>query len=205
MATFEVNIFGTSHDDLDSGTGDAKFEFVLHIIEVTADEPITDFDMFIEYYAYPWDVPPNSFGRVISLNGGGITDRFTNNTPQVIHLDTMAPTTSPTLEADCFLNPSGGASCPNPEDIRIFSMAHQVLRDMPAGTGFDTDETDMVNVNTTIASLPVNILIVADGCRYSSGSSAAVNIYKDYGAAGGLYGGSTDTKRIGEDEIIIVN
>lgn len=207
MAEFQVNIFGTSNDDLDGSNGNGFIrEFVLNIISVTSDITVTDFDMFIEYYAFPWDLIPSG-GRATAINTGGVSGRITNVRPQIIHLDNMSPVTFPSLENDCVLNPSGGGSCPNPSDIRIFSMAHGVPVDA-SPSGYDSNETDMEDVTPQLAILPVEIIIVADGCRYSSVGGSTINIYKDYFSATPLFGGALlnpDNKVIGQDEIIIVN
>lgn len=205
MAEFRLNIFGTTNDDLDgsSGTG-FKREFVLHIISVTSDISVTDFDMFLQYYAYPWDLIPSG-GRASNMNGGALVDRIPNVRPQVIHLDTASPVVFPTLESDCTTFPSGGGLCPNPEDIRIFSMAHGVPIDGSA-SGYDNNETDMEDVDLITATLQIDVTIIADSCRYTGIGN--VNIYKGYNLSGGLYGGSgvgnPDNKVIGEDEIIII-
>jgi hypothetical protein len=205
MAEFRLNIFGTTNDDLDGSSGSGfKREFVLHIISVTSDISVTNFDMFLQYYAYPWDLIPLG-GRASNVNGGALVDRIPNSRPQVIHLDTMSPSVFPTLEADCITFPAGGGSCPNPEDIRIFSMAHGVPIDA-SPSGYDSDETNMEDINLELASLPVDITIIADNCRYSGNGN--INIYKDYSSAGDLFGGTTanpDSKVIGQDEIIIIN
>jgi hypothetical protein len=41
------------------------------------------------------------------------------------------------------------------------------------------------------AKLPVNITIIADGCRYSSEIGTTINIYTDYNTAEALCGGIT--------------
>ena len=207
MVTFSVNIFGTSNDDVDSGgaTNGTIREFILHVMQIESNTIISDFNMFIEFYAVPWDLVPSA-ARVRTING--VTpppnyERVLNGRKQVIHLNSMSPTSAPALISDCLTFPSGGGSCPNPEDIRLYSMVHGVPIDTGSGTGYDIAETDMYDDSITIAKLPVDIIIIADGCRYNS-SSAEVNIYKDYFSGGGLYGGSGDINIIGSDEKIII-
>jgi hypothetical protein len=48
----------------------------------------------------------------------------------------------------------------------------------------------MDDTNLIFAELPVNITIIADGCRYNSSMGTTINIYKAYNSAGGLFGGS---------------
>ena len=47
----------------------------------------------------------------------------------------MAPTVAPSLQFDCLANPSGGFSCPNPSNIRLYSVAHGIPIDLGSGTG----------------------------------------------------------------------
>jgi len=206
MAQFAVNIFGTTNDDVDGGiVSPFKKEFILHIIKVTSNIPITNFEMFIEFYAVPWDLVPSG-GRVIGINSGFVDGRYVNGRPQVIHIDTMTPIVLPSLQVDCQLFPNGGGNCPNPEDIRLFSMVHAVPVDA-SPSGYDINETDMEDVDLIIAELPVNILIIADGCRYQSTIGSAIKIYRDYFSSGALFGASTsnpDNKVIGQDEIIVI-
>ena len=42
----------------------------------------------------------------------------------------------------------------------------------------------------TLVIHPMNITIIADGCKYTSQIGTSVNIYKDYNASGNLFGGS---------------
>jgi hypothetical protein len=57
-------------------------------------------------------------------------------------------------------------------------------------TNYDTDYTDMYNFTTNADKLPVNITIIADGCRYSSAIGTTINIYQNYFGSAGLFGGS---------------
>lgn len=201
---FTINMFGTSNDDLDSGG--SNFEFILHVISIIPDSPVSNFDMFMKFFASSWEFSGGII-RATSVNGSGVDGRVTNNRPQVIHIDQLSPTTFPTLENDCILNPSGGGSCPNPEDIRIISQPHKIIIDAVSPTGYDVDETDAYNDSLVIAKMPVDIVIMADGCRYNSPLNAEFNIYRGYNSSGGLFGGQTnnpDNKIIGEDEIIVI-
>lgn len=195
MAQFDINIFGTSNDSLSLN----NFEFILHIIQVTPSISITDFVMIIEFYAASWDVVPSG-GRISPT--GGAPDRVLNGRPNYIVLTDYVPTTLPTLNSDCNTTPPAG-TCPNGVDIRLFSAAYKVPI---IGSGYDPNETDMIDGVGNIDQLPANFTIIADGCKYTG--SGNINIYNDYNNAGGLFGSSTSnpgSKVIGEDEIITIN
>ena len=200
FTTFDVNIFGTTHDDLDgSNTNGFSREFVIHVMQVECNQTITNFDMFIEFYAFPFVL-----SWFAGVNFPAIDNMFLNGRPQVIHLDSMTPNSPVALYPSCSTSPA--LPCPSPEDMRLFSMAFQVPITASA-TGYDTDITDMYNENTNIAKLPVNITIIADGCRYSSEIGTTINIYKDYFGSGNgaLFGGDTDIYPIGFNEKITIS
>lgn len=147
--TFKLNIFGaTNRNQIDNSLTQSYtyFLFNLHILQVEySDIVLTDFDMFIEYFAYPF--LPTFAGTVFSSVG---TQIVPNNTlgnrrgevprPQIIHLTATTPTSPIDLYNCGFapltqLPPNGlnpctqpivSSPCPNPEDFRLFSMSHYV-------------------------------------------------------------------------------
>jgi hypothetical protein len=176
FTTFDVNIFGTNH----SNPPPYDENFIIHVLQVECNQTITNFDMFIEFYAFPFFIP-----WFTSANSPTIDNMFLNGRPHVIHLDSMTPNSPVALYPSCNISPA--LPCPSPEDMRLFSMVFQTP---VVGFGYDTDITDMYNQDLIIAKLPVNITIIADGCRYSSEAGTEINIYRSYYASGGLFGGS---------------
>jgi hypothetical protein len=83
-------------------------------------------------------------GMVITNTGGSSTHSF-----QLLNL-------LETGVGSCILNPNGGGGCPNPDDIRLYSMAHYVPI---LGGGYKAEETDMYDLNTEIARLPIKVTI----------------------------------------------
>lgn len=177
MPYFDLNIFGTAHCQHD---GDL-FTFNLHILQVESDLTPTNFDMFIEFYAFPFnfdglnnsnqvgsqiicDYPtPNSTSQTAPLN-----NRFSVNRPQVIHLTGLTPN-NPIDLYDC--NPgqyftqfcsstqlslvnSLPTPCPPPGDIRLFSNTFCVPYD---GPGLDNNWTNMTNSSTGNKSFVPNV------------------------------------------------
>jgi hypothetical protein len=112
---------------------------------------------------------------------------FTNTRPQVIHLDTMTPNSVVDLYPSCTIP---APPCPSPSDMRLTSQTFQVPISTSSPTGYIQTVTDMDDTNLIFAELPVNITIIADGCRYNSSMGTTLNIYKAYNSAGGLFGGS---------------
>lgn len=189
FTTFDVNIFGTTHDDLDGSNSNGFIrEFVIHVLQVECNQTITNFDMFIEFYAFPWRATydTNTFTWIFRPNLPPIDNMFNNGRPQVIHLDSMTPASPVALYTTCAIPTP---PCPSPADMRLFSMVFQVPVTV-FGTGYDGDYTDMYNENEIITKLPVNITIIADNCRYSSEIGTTIDIYRGYNVSGGLFGGS---------------
>lgn len=202
MAYFDINIFGTTHTqhDLD------LFTFNLHILQVESDIVPTNFDMFIEFYAFPFNFKK---GTILSSFYNSSTspnprpelnNRFSVGKPQVIHITALTPSNVIDLY-DC--NPGQyytnsctpnqlstffplASPCPNPTDIRLFSGTFCVPTN---GGGLDDTWTDMTNSSTgnrnltpNVGSnfiLPLNITIIADGCRYLN-KKKTINIYNSY-------------------------
>lgn len=208
FTTFDVNIFGTTHDDLDGSNANGfSREFVIHVLQVECNQTIANFNMFIEFYAFPWKALGTSPSWFIAPNAATnpitIENMKTNGRPQVIHLDTMTPNSPVALYSSCTIP---APPCPSPADMRLFSMVFQVPV-TGSLTGYDEDYTDMYDENTNVAKLPVNITIVADDCRYSSEIGTTINIYKDYfgGGSGSLFGGASDIYPIGFNEKITIS
>lgn len=189
--TFDVNIFGTQNRNLDGSNANGFLrEFTLHVLQVECNQIISNFDMFIEFYAYPWgdgSTGPVSPSYLLTPNNGTMVNKFLNNKPQVIHIDSMTPISPVNLYPSCSISPA--APCPNPVDMRLFSMFFEAPIE-PTLTGYDTDETNMYNDGLLIAKLPVNITIIADGCKYNSEVNTEINIYRDYNTATALFGSS---------------
>ena len=199
MPYFDVNVFGTTHaqHDLDLIT------FNLHVMKVDSDISPTNFDMFISFYAFPFnfDVGTRLIGfyptSSLANSTPELTNRFDVSKPQVIHITAATPD-NPIALYDCnpgtyligSCNPSIPipliSPCPNPEDIRLFSGTFCVPY---AGSGLDDSWTDMVNSTTGNKSLtpapgrnfilPIDITIIADGCVYRNKRFTA-NIYNEY-------------------------
>jgi hypothetical protein len=207
FTTFDVNIFGTSHVDLDGNDSDGfQREFLIHVLQVECNQTIGTFDMFIEFYAFPWkDGTFSEWLLTPNLQGGYIEEMFTNGRPQVIHLDTMTPNAIVDLYSSCTIP---APPCPSPLDMRLTSQTFQVPISTISPTGYKQTDTDMNNVDLIIAELPVNITIIADGCRYNSNLGTKINIYRNYFAAGGLFGSSLSNPNnypIGFDEKITIS
>jgi hypothetical protein len=114
----------------------------------------------------------------------------------------MMPNSPVALYPSCAISPV--LPCPSPVDIRLTSQAFQVPI-AASLTGYDTNITDMYNDSSIIAKLPVNITIIADGCRYVSTVGTTINIYRNFGISGGLFGADYDTNPIGFDEKITIS
>lgn len=193
FSTFDVNIFGTQHQDLDPFGSPKTKEFVIHVMQVECNQIVINFDMFIEFYAFPWKALSTAIPSwLIRPNSGTITNMKTNIRPQVIHLDSMTPNAPVILYPSCTAPPT--SPCPSPpSDMRLCSIVFQVPIDetLPIPTGYDTNYTDMYNDNLIFAKLPVKINIIADQCRYTSPENTEINIYRDYNSGGGLFGTSS--------------
>ena len=115
----------------------------------------------------------------------------------------MTPNSPVALYSSCTIP---APPCPAPADMRLCSMVFQVPV-TGSLTGYDEDYTDMYDENTNVAKLPVNINIIADGCRYSSVIGSTINVYKDYfgGGSGALFGGASDIYPIGFNEKITIS
>jgi hypothetical protein len=206
FTTFDVNIFGTTHKNLDlSNSPLYSREFVIHVLQIECNQTIGTFDMFVEFYAFSWRTA--TIGGQIPLwlrkpNFPLMDNMYLNERPQVIHLDTMTPNAPVISYPSCFISPA--PPCPPSADIRLTSQVFQVpIAATP--TGYDTDITDMYN-DGTIAKLPVNITIIADGCRYNSSIGTTINIYTAFaGIEGSLGGGFANTNPIGYNEKITIS
>ena len=199
ITTFNVNIFGTSHAELEGGA-DLSFEFILHVLQVECNVPIVNFDMFLEFYAFPWEVGDGA--KIFTPNFPTITNRVLNNRPSIVHINQMTPIAPVVLYTDCSSGPA--LPCPVPSDMRLFSMPFQTPR---AGIAYDPDNTDMTNISLLVAALPMNITIIADGCKYTSQIGTSVNIYRAYGSSS-LFGGLTNNPSnlpIGFNEKILIS
>lgn len=203
MAYFNVNIFGTTHYPGSTTPPNGSIRFNLHVLQVESDLTPTNFDMFIEFYAFPF----NSLGVgtvVNALNNQQLlSDRYLVNQPQVIHIDQLVPNIgSPIYLANCspttivepgFPIPPCSPpqltlpSCPSPSDYRLFSHPFQVkTKLLPGNSTFDTNWSDIKNssggnnilTEGNIYLLPIKIVIISDGCRYEKTDN--VRIYNNY-------------------------
>jgi hypothetical protein len=73
--------------------------------------------------------------------------------------------------------------------MRLTSQTFQVPISMSSPTGYIQTVTDMNDTNLLFAELPVNITIIADGCRYNSAIGTTINIYVAYNVGQSLFGG----------------
>lgn len=204
---FNVNIFGTTHGQPENNL----FYFNLHVISVTTQfTPPISFNMFLSFYAFPFNTD-NGSRFVAALDNGGnvnlpnrLSDRLSVKKPQIVHINTMSATTQIQL-FNCLGIPSSSLRCSanqiavynslppcpvNPEDIRIYSNTFCVpIQGNPASPSFNTNWTNMTNVtgqrsfapNTGSFLLPIDITIIADGCYYLSKSEISkVKIYNPF-------------------------
>lgn len=187
MPYFDLNIFGTSHCEHDSNL----FTFNLHILQVESDLTPTNFDMFIEFFAFPFNFVAGSsikctYPTFNPPSTADLSNRFSVNKPQIIHLTGMTPN-NPIVLYDCnpnqyntgLCNPNITipifSPCPNPEDIRLFSGTFCVPYE---GNGLNGNWTNMTNSATGNKSfspsvgpdfnLPISVTIIADGCVYTN-------------------------------------
>jgi len=240
MANFNVNIFGTVHRGGSTTPPNGSVIFNLHVLQVEADVTPINFDMFIEFYAFPFN--SLGFGTQIIAGGGSqpqLSNRKSVGQPQVIHIDQLTPGIGvPIYLSNCspYVNPisqpgypippcANGQnpflpSCPTPSDFRLFSHPFQVKTNLsPGSVNFDINWSDIKsNFGTTslitanFYLLPVDITIIADGCRYEK-SQAQVRIYSDYfvdGAGVGFWGQpycwlNPNEYPLGEFDKILVN
>jgi hypothetical protein len=192
FTTFDVNIFGTAHANLDgSNSNGYSREFVIHVLQVECNQTIVNFDMFIEFYAYPFrkgatnpPITPSPNG--LWINAFPIDNMKLNGRPQVIHIDSMTPNAPVALYPSCDISPA--LPCPSPADMRLYSGVFQVpVAATPSG--YDINYTDMEDTGATLSELPVKITIIADGCRYISAENTKINIYLIYDSSLDLFGG----------------
>jgi hypothetical protein len=163
--------------------------------------------MFIEFYAFPFNfsrgtILTSYYNAPTQPNPRpDLNNRFSVGKPQVIHLTALTPSTVIDLydcnsgqypnSNSCTINQTNiffplPSPCPNPEDIRLFSGTFSVPY---KNNGLDSDWTDIINpasgnrnLTPNISpnfTLPLNITIIADGCRYLNKKSSA-NIYTNY-------------------------
>ena len=108
MPTFNVNIFGTAHKNHIQQLQDSGyFLFNLNVLQVDfGNLVLSSFDMFLEFYAYPFNPlggidlkVPNQGGQQLkigtsifgSVNSSGnyLGERKRTRRPQIIHLTTL--------------------------------------------------------------------------------------------------------------------
>jgi hypothetical protein len=208
MADFKVNIFGTTHYNNGITPPNGYRLFNLHILQVESDISVTNFDMFLEFYAFPFNTIGNG---TIVVAGGGTQPHLTNrklvNQPQIIHIDQMTPTIGTPLQV---VNCTGLATitepgyptppcspgqdpsiatilCPSPSDYRLYSNTFQFKTILnPSNPIIDSNWSDATNRNggnsaleSVFFLLPVKIIIIADGCRYEN-NEGKIRIYAQY-------------------------
>jgi len=119
MPTFKVNIFGTAHKNhIQQTQNEGYFLFNLNVLQVDFGSLVlSSFDMFLEFYAYPFNplggnnlTVPNQAGQQLkvgtsiwgSVNSTGdyLGERKTTKRPQIIHITATTPTSGITLY-DC--------------------------------------------------------------------------------------------------------
>lgn len=176
MADFYVNIFGTTHWGGSITPPKGSIMFNLHVLRVESDITPINFDMFIEFFAYPFNSMVNpstpNLGTTIIAGGGSqplLTNRREVNQPQIIHIDQMTPTIgNPTTPFNCTgfnpivpapipplsqVCPAGQLSlsnCPNPSDFRLFSHPFQLKTNISSSSGtFDPAWSNVTDSNDT--------------------------------------------------------
>jgi len=158
MANFNVNIFGTTHNGSVTTPPNGYVLFNLHILQVEADISVGSFDMFLEFFAFPFNtIGDNSKGTSISaggLNQPMLTNRRLVNQPQIVHINQMQPsygtlevvncTGFPTITEPGFPTPPcvGGQDplietrpCPSPVDYRLYSNTFQFKTNLASSSG----------------------------------------------------------------------
>ena len=180
MATFKVNIFGTVNPGNVSDTPD---EFTLHVLQVECDDPAvnnSNFHMFVEFYAFPWEINAADFSNSDILNipqahiPTPVEDRITYQKPQVIYINKLQPNVDILLYnmgTEPSLPPYPGT---DGSDFRLYSGIYKADIGNPLNTNIDT------TTDSTYYLLPVTINIIANGCRYQSDENAVIRINYDY-------------------------
>jgi len=180
MATFKVNIFGTVNPGDSSDTPD---EFTLHVLQVECDDPAvnnSNFHMFVEFYAFPWEINAADFSNSDILNipqahiPTPVEDRITYQKPQVIYINKLQPNVDILLYnmgTEPSLPPYPGT---DGSDFRLYSGIYKADIGNPLNTNIDT------TTDSTYYLLPVTINIIANGCRYQSDENAVIRINYDY-------------------------
>lgn len=188
MANFYVNIFGTINPS-DNATAPPIEQFTLHVLQVECSDPSvndTNFHMFIEFYAFPWQLnAANATNSTILLtpNSPNVDNRIPNKKPQVVYINKLQPNI-PVILYDLGTAPS---LPPYPigadgSDFRLYSGIYRADIGNP-------NNTDMDISLSTYNYLPVKITIIANGCRYQSDENAKIRINRDY-FGGGIVGGN---------------
>lgn len=145
--TFDVEIFGLQYQECIATTGEIEAFFVIEIPQIIAYNPVTDFDMFIQFYAYPYqysnlsllNVNCNSSNAEYLSNtvSANVINRLQNQRKHIMHIDSLNPN---------------------------FAM------------GFQIDENDS-NFNTTLEELPIDIKIISDGREYNTSAVISIDQY----------------------------
>jgi hypothetical protein len=169
MANFNVNIFGTTHRGSGITPPKGYVLFNLHILQVESDISVGSFDMFLEFYTFPFNTIGNiNQGTTIVAGGTNqplLTNRKLVNQPQIVHLDQMQPTYTPLQLVNCsglstivepgFPTPPciGGQdpfiatlTCPPPGDYRLYSNTFQFKTNLSSSSGtIDTNWSDVTD------------------------------------------------------------
>lgn len=98
--SFDVNIFGTHYQECTNGAMESRAGFFIHIPQITPSSPVSSFEMFVRFYAFPWRnnhsevqiscIPAGTDLLATPLSVGS-DDRLLNNRLQVLHVDNITP------------------------------------------------------------------------------------------------------------------
>lgn len=160
-ATFEINTYGTHYEACNT-TPNRLVGFAIHIPQITASSPISSFDMFMKFYAYPFLLDFEVFRGCNNLNeryvsrpqstsqsspNDELIDRFSNNRFHVLHVDDLNP------------------------NFSMFFNLKENDSDFDFGTGGQF-------------FLPVDITIIADGLIYQKTDQVTIGAYNSLSVDG---------------------
>lgn len=181
MPYFDINIFGTAHQQEDP----LLFTFNLHVLQIETDlSTPTNFDLFLEFFAFPFNLSNYNLSTPgFSQRGTSIiayyndpsnqtnpkpplTNRRNFNKPHIVHIDSLTATTSVDLyQCDlsvwnvdpsvCNSNQLAIAnSLPSPCPNPQDMRLYSGTFCVPYGTnGFDTQWTTLTNPLTNSSNL----------------------------------------------------
>lgn len=153
-STFQINTYGTHYQECNTAPN-RLVGFAIHIPQINSSSVISDFDMFIKFYAYPYLLDFQVYRGCNNLNeqyvsgpqstsqstpNDELIDRVTNNRFHVVHIDSLTPN---------------------------FSMFFN-LREDDSDFGFGTGGATF---------LPIDITIIADNVLYQKTDQITIGAY----------------------------